>query len=156
MKTLSDLYDEDQSDRSDPILLRDFDLIVKRDAKRRKIAREIISKRKQLSGKEYYFLATLYQHGPALSHSRLAIRYARHGIALCNEDAKWLYAAAVDRFNAKQGKPQKYGTQFIKKNARSKWKLHPVDPSIADEERAKWNVPPLAVAKAKVKHMNER
>lgn len=156
MKTLAELYDEDQSDRSNPALLRDFGLISKRDAERRKIAKEIISKRKQLSGQEYYFLAMLYQHGPALSHARFAIRYARHGVALGNEDSKWLYAAAIDRFNVKQGKPQKYGTQFIKKNARSKWKLCPVDSSVTDLERAKWNVPPLAAAKAKVKHMNEQ
>lgn len=155
MKTLIQLYEEDQADRCHPELLKNFDVITKRDAERRKLARAIIAKRKQLSGEEYYCLAMLYQHGLAPLHSRLAIRYAKRACAMGNEKAKWLYAAAVDRLLSKQGKPQKYGTQFVKKNARSKWKLHPVDPSVTDDERAKWNVLPLAEAKAKVKSMNE-
>lgn len=35
-----------------------------------------------------------------------------------------------------------------------KWILWEVDPSITDEERARWDVPPLAAAKARVKQMN--
>lgn len=154
MKTLAQLYAEDQSDRLDPSLLADFDVIAKRDAERRKVARIIVAKRKRLSAEECYHLGMLYQHGPALSHSRLAIRYAQHSISLGYEKAKWLYAAATDRLLSKQGKPQKYGTQFIKKNAKSKWKLHPVDPSVTDEERARWNVPPLAEAKARARELN--
>ncbi|OGZ20061.1 MAG: hypothetical protein A2494_02300 [Candidatus Lloydbacteria bacterium RIFOXYC12_FULL_46_25] len=156
MKTLAQLYEEDQADRRDPALLQDFDLITKRDGVRRKLAGAIVAKRKQLSSEEYYSLGMLYQHGPAISHSRLAIRYAKRACAMGNEKAKWLYAGATDRLLSKQGKPQRYGTQFIKKDAKSKWKLHPVDPAITDEERAKWNVPPLAEAKARVKQMNEQ
>lgn len=155
MKTLAELYEEDQADRRDPALLQDFDLITKRDAVRRRLAKAIIAKRKQLSGEECYYLAMLYQHGSAVAHSRLAVRYAKRACEMEYEKAKWLYAAAVDRLLSKQGKPQRYGTQFIKKNAKSKWQLHPVDPLITDEERAKWNVPLLAEAKAKVKRMNE-
>lgn len=155
MKTLAELYKEDQADRRDPAFLQDFDLITKRDVMRRKLARVIVAKRKQLSGEECYSLAMLYQHGSAISHSRLAVRYAKRACAMRYEKAKWLYAAAVDRLLSKQGKSQRYGTQFIKKDSKSKWKLHPVDPVITDEERARWNVPPLAEAKAKVRSMNK-
>lgn len=154
MKTLAQLYEEDQSDRRDPALLADFDIIAKRDAERRKIARMIVAKRKRLSAEEYYCLAMLYQHGPALTHSRLAIRYAKRSCEMGYEKAKWLYAGATDRLLSRQGKAQKYGTQFIKKNVKSKWKLHPVDPEVSDLERARWNVPPLADAKARVKELN--
>ncbi len=155
MKTLAQLYEEDQADRRDPALLQDFDLIIKRDSVRRRLARVIVSKRKRLSSEEYYFLAMLYQHGSAVAHSRLAVRHAKRACEMGYEKAKWLYAAAMDRLLSKQGKPQRYGTQFIKKDAKSKWELHPVDPVITDEERAKWNVPPLAEARAKVKRMNK-
>ena len=155
MKPLSQLYEADQTDRRNPELFQDFDLIAKRDAARRKLAKVIIAKRKQLSGAEYYILGMLYHHGPAITHSRLAIRYAKRACGMGNEKAKWLYAAAVDRLLSKQEESQRYGTQFIKKDAKSKWKLHPIDPSVTDEERARLNVPPIADAKAKVKRMNE-
>lgn len=154
MKTLSSLFEEDQRDRYDPELLKNFDIIAERDKERRKIAEGIVAKRKKISGEEYYFLGMLYQHGPALSHTRLAKRYARHAIARGYDKAKWLYAAATDRLLVRQKKPQRYGTQFTRKDAQSKWKLHPVDSTITDEERAKWNVPPLKEAKAKVREMN--
>lgn len=155
MKTLALLYEEDQADRRNPELLQDFDLITRRDIERRKLAEAIVAKRKQLSGEECYYLGMLYQHGPAISHSRLAVRYAKRACRMGYEKAKWLYAGATDRLLSKQGKPQRYGTQFFRKNAKSKWRLRPVDLSITDEERAKWNVPPLAEAKAMVKRMNE-
>jgi len=155
MKTIPELYEEDQADRRDTALLQDFGLITKRDAIRLKLAEAIVAKRKLLSGEEYYSLAMLYQHGSTISHSRLAVRYAKRAYEIGYEKAKWLYAASIDRLLSKQGKSQKYGTQFIKKDTKSKWKLHPVDPTITDEERTKWNVPPLAEAKARMKRMNE-
>ncbi len=155
MKTLAQLYEEDQADRRDPELLQAFYLITKRDTVRRKLAEAIVVKRKQLSGEEYYYLEMLYQHRPAISHSRLAVRYAKRACAMGNEKAKWLYAGATDRLLSRRGKPQRYGTQFARKNAKSKWKLHPVDPTVTDEQRAKWNVLSLAEAEAKVKQMNE-
>jgi hypothetical protein len=42
------------------------------------------------------------------------------------------------------GLPQKYGTQYRSVNGR--WVLHEVDPTTTDEERARWDVRPLAEA----------
>lgn len=42
------------------------------------------------------------------------------------------------------GLPQKYGTQY--RSANGRWVLHEVDPTTSDEERARWDVPPLAEA----------
>jgi hypothetical protein len=41
-----------------------------------------------------------------------------------------------------QGKPQKYGTNYIYDGRKDR--LWDVDPSTTDEERAEWDVPPLA------------
>lgn len=46
----------------------------------------------------------------------------------------------------KSGEPQRYGTQLVFRDGRSV--LHEVDPAVTDEERARWNVPPLAQARA--------
>ena len=62
-------------------------------------------------------------------------------------------AATKDRFLMSSGKPQLYGTQFRKIDG--VWKLHEVDPNVTDEERAKWNVPPLTEAKSRAVQMNK-
>jgi hypothetical protein len=48
--------------------------------------------------------------------------------------------------------PQLYGTQFKKVDDR--WVLWEVAPTITDEERAKWNVPPLAEQRKKLETLN--
>lgn len=71
-----------------------------------------------------------------------------------NKSAKWLAAAAKDRWLMWQNKPQLYGTQFKKVDGR--WILWEVDPTVTDEERARWNVPPLEEAKKKAEALNAR
>jgi hypothetical protein len=65
-----------------------------------------------------------------------------------------LAAAAKDRFLMHSGKPQLYGTQFVLEG--ETWVLYEVDPSITDEERARWGVPPLAEARRSAEEMNRR
>jgi len=58
--------------------------------------------------------------------------------------ARWLAAASEDRRLKHEGKPQKYGTQFV--TSGDKRDLWNVDPSVDDAERARWSVPSLAEA----------
>ena len=67
---------------------------------------------------------------------------------------RWLAAASKDRELTREGKPQLYGTQF--RDIGNGMELYPVDPSITDEERARWNVPPLADAKQRAAQMTRR
>ena len=60
--------------------------------------------------------------------------------------ARWLAAAAYDRWLMLQNKPQKYGTQY--RSDGDRWKLWDVDPATTDAERAAWDVPSLAEALA--------
>lgn len=53
----------------------------------------------------------------------------------------------------RQGKPQKYGTQYVAAGPRwrvwtwgKRYRLWDVDPATTDAERAEWGVPPLAAA----------
>ncbi len=53
-----------------------------------------------------------------------------------------LAATAYDRLRRLRGQPQKFGTQVDEDGEVAA--LWPVDPATTDSERAKWDVPPLA------------
>jgi hypothetical protein len=96
------------------------------------------------------------QHGDTPEDYQRAHQWALRASELSPEHgtARWLAAAAKDRWLMNEGKPQLYGTQFIKKDDR--WVLYEVDPSVTDQERARWNVPPLAEAERRAEQMNQR
>ena len=60
------------------------------------------------------------------------------------EQARSLAARCYDRLRMLAGEPQKFGTQRGPDGA-----LWPVDPKTTDSERAKWDLPPLAVLVAR-------
>ncbi len=85
----------------------------------------------------------LLQHGDDTTDYWNAHELAMRAIELGDSTARWLAAATLDRYLVKKGKPQLYGTQSHPNEKTGKYELYPVDPSITDAERAKWNVPPL-------------
>jgi hypothetical protein len=104
---------------------------------------------------DYYHAAMILQHGRTAEDFDLAHQLSLKASELEPTDraARWLAAATKDRYLMTLGKPQLYGTQF-KRDPGGPWYLYPVDPSITDEERAKWNVPPLAEAKKRAEALN--
>jgi len=153
-KAIKKLFIEDQSDRKNNVQKNNWVKISKNDNQRRKAIREIITKnKKNFTAQDYYMAAMIYQHGPSLTDSKKAILFARKSMELGYKKSKWLYAAAVDRFLMKQGKKQKYGTQFINKNG--KWSLYKIDISTTDKERAKFNVEPLKISLKIAKDLNK-
>jgi hypothetical protein len=78
----------------------------------------------------------------ALFHMR-SVQDLAHAAAERGEArVRWLTVAAYDRWLMYQGKPQKYGAQYVADGVQHR--LWDVDPSTTDTERAAWNVPPLA------------
>lgn len=152
---LERLYNEDQADReAGPNADIDWQAVSKRDAERRARVREIVDKGGATTSMDYYHAAMVYQHGTEVPEYDEAHRLAVKAVELDPENgkAKWLAAASKDRSLMWQGKPQLYGTQFKKVDGR--WILWEVDPTITDEERAKWNVPPLAEQRKKLETLN--
>jgi hypothetical protein len=152
---LERLYNEDQADREEgPNANIDWRAVSQRDAERRARVREIVDKGGATTSTDYYHAAMVYQHGTEVPEYDEAHRLAMKAVELDpeNKDAKWLAAASKDRSLMWQGKPQLYGTQFKKVDDR--WILWEVDPSITDEERAKWHVPPLAEQRKKLEKLN--
>jgi hypothetical protein len=62
--------------------------------------------------------------------------------------ARPIYATAVDRSLLLEGKPQKFGTQSVRRGER--WELYDLDPAVTDADRKAWNVPPLADLRARL------
>lgn len=95
---------------------------------------------------DFHHAALILQHGDCSADYKLANELAKKGMDLGDERAKWLYAATLDRWLLSLGKGQKFGTQFVQ-NSKGKWQIaQPIDESVTDKERAKYNVPPLSQA----------
>jgi hypothetical protein len=106
--------------------------VIARDAKRRERVRQILDSGGAKVSADYFHAAMVFQHGEKVSDYQLS-----HNLALkaadfdpTNKLARWLAAASKDRV------------------------LYQVDPSVTDEERAKWNVPPLEQANERAEAMN--
>ena len=153
-RELYKLYRADQADRTDD--QKDWPGVARRDAERRKRVKEIIATGGARVSDDYFHASMIFQHGEEVADYKTAHDLALKAAALVptHPKARWLAAAAKDRELMKQGLPQMYGTQFRLENER--WVLYIVDPSVTDEERATWNVPPLAQAEEHVKTMNSR
>jgi|SRR5579884_1023421 hypothetical protein len=126
---LQTLYEQDQADRQ-------FSLpadLGKRDSARRRRVEELIDAGELQTPEDYYHAAMVFQHGGT-------VEYAWRAYELAKRAAEMGY----DRWLMRQGKPQKYGTQYIADGPC--WKLWPVDTTTTDAERAEWHVPPLAEA----------
>lgn len=134
------VYIEDQKDRRGdlPTDLRE------RDSKRRRNVEELIASGALREPEDFYHAAMIFQHGETSGDYWRAHDLARKGAELGHRAARWLAAAAYDRWLMRQGKPQKYGTQYVSEGKR--WRLWEVDPATTDAARSEWNVPSLAEA----------
>lgn len=120
--------------------------LLKHDKNRRQKVKEMIEKGKLGVAEDFHHASVIFQHGETSDDYKLANQLAKKAMGLGEERAKWLYAASLDRWFLSAGKPQKFGTQFVR-NSQDEWELaQPLDPSVTDEERAKYNVPPLSKA----------
>jgi hypothetical protein len=155
---LTRLYEDDQADRAggtSTMEKADWTTIDARDKARQERVHQILAQGGARTADDYYHAAMVFQHGDADEEIAKAHELSLKAAELDPEHpaARWLAAASKDRLLMRQGKPQLYGTQF-KKAADGKWVLHEVDPSVTDEERAKWDCPPLAEARKRAEAMN--
>jgi hypothetical protein len=151
---LLNMYEEDQGDRSGQI---DWALVGPRDESRRLRVKEMLEAGEVVSADDHYHAAMVLQHGSTPDDFKLAHELSLQAAELDPDhgSAKWLAAAAKDRYLQNIGEPQIYGTQFRKVDGT--WTLDAIDETaVSDEERARWGVPPLAEAKRRAAQMNER
>jgi hypothetical protein len=115
-------------------------------AARRARATEILAAGGATLADDYLHAAMVYYRADTAADAARAHELALTAIEhdADSDEARWLAAAAEDRRLKHEGKPQKYGTQFV--TTGGKRDLWNVDPSVNDAERARWNVPSLAEA----------
>jgi hypothetical protein len=137
---LGALFDQDQADRRGE-LPADLD---ERDERRRRVE-QLLAEGTVVDPDDLFCAAMVFQHGTDRTHFLRAHELAKRAAELgSTRPARWLAAAAYDRWLMTGGLPQKYGTQY--RFAKGRWVLHEVDPTTSDEERARWDVPALAEA----------
>jgi hypothetical protein len=93
------------------------------------------------SAQDFYYAALVLLYGEDVAHFDLARTFAKRAATLGEGRAWSVIAAAWDRALLARGRPQRFGTQFIRENGR--WSLGKVDPRVSDYQRALYGVPPL-------------
>lgn len=144
---LAALYAEDFHAHSavPPVGSAEYRALRARDRERRRAAEGALHElraRGGASADDLYHAAWLLNHGETPDEARRAHDLAREAASKGHAGARWLTAAAFDRWCMYEGRPQRYGTQFVPDGVR--FRLWDVDPATTDAQRAEWDVPPLA------------
>jgi hypothetical protein len=124
-----------------------------RDLKRRERVMELVAANELHTAEDYYHAAWVMNHGDTADEARNAHALALRSCKFGYRPARWLAAASYDRWQMYQGKPQKYGTNYLYDGRQDR--LWDVDPNTTDEERAEWDVPPLAEQHHKAEEANK-
>ncbi|HEU5227587.1 MAG TPA: hypothetical protein VFU49_07210 [Ktedonobacteraceae bacterium] len=143
------LFVADQADRSDHPAYdtNEYQQLRERDAQRRQRVSELIAEGQLTASDDYFHAALIFQHGETPEDIWQAHELAQRSVELGatqsmgNNNSPWLVTASLDRWLMYQGKPQKYGTQFVPDGKR--WRLWDIDPTTTDTERTANHVPPL-------------
>lgn len=103
---------------------------------------------------DHFHASLVMLYGEDVAHFELSKTFARRAAALGHPKAWTLIAAAWDRSLIARGKPQRYGTQFVREHGR--WSLGAIDERVTDAERAFYGVPPLWVQQQSVDRLQRR
>jgi hypothetical protein len=149
---LAALFEADQGERKAMTRAStpdDWAALAAKDEVRRARVAVLLASGAAKTGADWYAAAMIYQHGEALDDYAHAREYALAAVRLGDDDGRWLAAAAWDRWLVHAGYPQRFGTQRVCDSSTGVRRCHPYDsdPSITDDERARWNVPPLATSR---------
>lgn len=151
---LQKMADDDQSERM--VAKIDWAVLNKKDSLRRSRVTRLYAEDKVKTAKDYLNAGIVFQHGNDTVASAMAVKSFEKAIKLDSTLNRWWYAAAVDRDLMRRGKPQLYGTQFIKnKAADGKWVRYKIDTTkVTDEERKYYRVETLKEQEEKERTMN--
>lgn len=156
---LQKLEEADQADRTPGSTKIDWDVVGKHDLARQARAAEILKAGDVRTADDYFNAAVIFQHGDAVEDTELALALATTAVRMDsnNKDAKMLRVQAWDRILVKHGKPQWYGTQFLKNKASGKWEMSPTDPTaVTEAQREGMGIPTIAETMAHLDALNQR
>lgn len=151
------MYEEDQADRSQPHDQMNWEEISERDRQHRERVTEMLEAGLVKTANDHWHAAMIFQHGGTPEDAKKAHELAKKATELNPEhrNARWLSAAAWDRYKMYLGEPQWYGTQF-RRGEDGIWYLYDVDENaVTDEERKAMGVPTLEESRQQAAEMNE-
>lgn len=114
---------------------------------------EILEFENVLSGEDYFHASIIFMHGDCPDDFWQAHTLALRAVNRNYNGAKRFAAAAYDRWLMYQGKPQKFGLQYVPDGIQLR--LWDVDPKTTDEERAEWEVPTLKELQRNLSELNK-
>jgi hypothetical protein len=128
----------------------DWNAIASRDKERQATVRGLVATGKLSSARDFQFAALVFQHSESASDVRLAHLLAVTAALKGQPTAKWLAAAAFDRYLWNTNQPQIFGTQFKQTgDGDATWTMDPYDTSaLSDSIRAEWCVVSLSEEQA--------
>jgi tetratricopeptide (TPR) repeat protein len=153
---LYELFKQDQADRMQEQI--DWEALRERDRQRHARVLQMLEEGVVKAADDLYHAAMILHHFDDSTSHRMARDLAQQAIVLdpASMRAKWLAAAAQDRYLWKIGEPQWYGTQF-QPDSTGRWTLEPIDTTaVTDEERLQHGVPPLAEIRQQLELMNQQ
>jgi len=104
-------------------------------------ARALAQKGALHSGRDHMRAAVLLAESADPADWELAAQLGNQAAELGEPLGLRVVAEAIDKDLVRQGKPQRYGTQWVWNRERRVWRLHPIDPATTDDERAALGVP---------------
>ncbi len=140
---LKELFDKDQYEclNQPPDNTPELTLLRARNKNRRDRVKFILEANDQLSGEDYFYACIIFIHGDCPQDFWEAYNFGLKSIDLNYNAAKRFAASAYDRWLMYQGKPQKFGSQYVPDGVRLR--VWDVDPETTDKERAEWDLPSL-------------
>jgi hypothetical protein len=112
-----------------------------RNRQRRKSVQALLQSGESFDGEDYLPACIIFLHGDGPEDFWQAHTYALKSVEIGHAPARRFAAAAYDRWLMYQGRPQKFGLQYVPDGERLR--VWDVDPTTTDAERAAWDVPPL-------------
>lgn len=151
---LKQMAEEDQKARMTGQI--NWAILNKEDSLRRIRVFELLKENKVQTANDYLNSGIIFQHGNDTIASGMAVKTFKKAIEMNPDLNRWWYAAAVDRDLMRKGKPQIYGTQYIKnKKTDGKWLRYEIDTTqITDEQRKYYSVETLKEQEEKLRQMN--
>jgi hypothetical protein len=152
---LKTLFEADQAERQNHPFYgtSEYWELRARDTHRRQRVTELIAKGALKTAEDYHHAALIFQHGEEVQEIWRAHTLAMKAVEMDYVPARWMAAATLDRWLMYQGKPQKYGTQFVPDG--KQYRLWDLDPTTSDAERAAWDVPSLAEQQQRAQKFTE-
>jgi hypothetical protein len=136
------LADRDEHVNMSRVGTQEYKALRERDRIRREKASQQLNAIETPTAEDFYRTAWLFNHGDTPEEAQYAYELAMKARASGHAGAFWLSAAAYDRWQMYSGKAQKYGTQIVPDGKR--YRVWDTDPDTTDQERAEYDVPPLA------------